>query len=145
MQLTFKGHRIHGRLLRGRQHGPPEISPVRTKYAGVKGVSEIRMEPAGRMLVFPYLIFGNFGTRWEWMDYVDVELNKKLLEQNGTIHIDDLTGSAGPEPDQKDCTFHGAAIQPGDPLPPGTLVGLDPADNGWHGRVILEFYQLTTT
>lgn len=143
MQITFAGHTIPGRLLRGGDEPPPEVEVVRSKFFGVRGVSEIRGEQGGRMLEFPYLLFDNFASRRALLSYVRLTLNDRAGD-HGTLALSDPQYGTGSDPDLRECTFHGAHLDRRNVFPPGNLIGLptDQSDNGWFCFLTLAFYQL---
>ncbi len=124
------------------QRVAPELQVERTKFSGVRGVSEILQGTGGRYLTIHTKIHNRYATSDALLAYLRVLDN--LVGGNATLTI--VKGPFGGLPDSYPaCTFHGFDRDPSDdagPLPDKTGL-LDGNIPSWWIEGTLKFYQLT--
>ncbi len=130
MSITFGSYEIPGDVLPF-QPSSPELQAWRTKYAGVRGVSEIIGATGMRPIDIPIVLFGDFNSSGQLQSFLQTLDDR--IGTNETVQIDSNAGQ-GP---YDNCTL--IDYQPIKmPLP--DLAGL--LDGGWFMYLLLRFVQL---
>lgn len=124
------------------QRVPLRLMVKRTDFSGVRGESEINQEPKGRPIVIPIMIFGNFRTGEQLMQFI--KSLEARIGNNADLQILSTPKSPGVPETFKYCTFEGFTrnqdSQAG-PLPDTTGL-LDGGTPSWWIQGYLTFYQL---
>ena len=124
---------FNGNFIQGTHESPtcgaPEGQTVRTKFAGVRGESEIRLEQGGRQITIRIWLHNRYASSAPLLAAIR-QLDDMVL-QHGDLRI--TNGPFGGVPAvYPNCTFEGFAKDPGTeagPLPDnaGTLDGATPS------------------